>query len=310
MKEIKIHGDSPHSGTVPLGILFALLAALISGISIFYNKLIIVRGIDPLIFNIIKNGGTAIILSLFFLWRRQNIVNKISKDNLWKKLILIGVFGGSIPFILFFQGLTKVAAINANLIQKTLFIWVAILAIPILREKIHPLAIIGYLLVIYANFFIGGVSGFKFSIFEGMILTATILWAIENIIAKKTLKETDSSVVAWGRMTFGVLVLIMAAIVSGKSDLIFKLSPDQAMPILGSIILLTLYVSSWYKALKLAPATTVTAILVLATPITNILSAIFITHNFAPVFTFNTTAITFGVLLISLERQWRSKIAV
>src|SRR3989344_103933 len=105
MKEIKIHGDSPHSGTVPLGILFALLAALISGISIFYNKLVIVRSIDPLIFNIIKNGGTALILSLFLLRRRQDIRITIIKDNLWKKLVLTGIIGGSIPFILFFQGL-------------------------------------------------------------------------------------------------------------------------------------------------------------------------------------------------------------
>jgi uncharacterized membrane protein len=48
------------------GILFAVLAACISGVSIFYNKLVLVKGIDPLIFNIIKNGGVALILSLCY----------------------------------------------------------------------------------------------------------------------------------------------------------------------------------------------------------------------------------------------------
>ena len=49
------------------GIIFAIITAVISGFSIFYNKLIIVKGIDPLIFNIIKNGGVALILSCFLL---------------------------------------------------------------------------------------------------------------------------------------------------------------------------------------------------------------------------------------------------
>lgn len=39
------------------------------------------------------------------------------------------------------------------------------------------------------------------------------------------------------------------------------------------------YVMSWYRALKYAPATTVTSILVASTLVTNVLSAIFITHT-------------------------------
>src|SRR3989338_2279424 len=128
------------------GILFALIAALISGISIFYNKQVVVSGIDPVVFNIIKNGGAALILSFLLLRGRNRF--EISRLILDKKLIFIGVIGGSIPFVLFFQGLAHVPAINANLIQKTLFIWVAIGAIPLLKEKINPLQIIGYLLVI------------------------------------------------------------------------------------------------------------------------------------------------------------------
>lgn len=288
------------------GMLFALLAAVISGISIFYNKLVIIRGFDPLTFNIIKNGGVAMILTPYLL--RGSQFTKGRKIP-WAKLWLIGIVGGSIPFILFFQGLTVVSATAANLIQKTLFIWVGILAIPFLKEKLQPVQIIGFLLVIYANFFIGGLTGLSYTVFEGMILLATVFWSIENIIAKRTLNDTDSHVVAWGRMTFGTIVLIIAAFVLGKSDELFKLSAYQIMPILPSVILLTLYVLSWYKALKLAPVTSVAAILILATPITNLLTAIFINHNLR-ILTFNTTTIILGAVLISLGWRWQTKTAV
>ncbi|OGG03565.1 hypothetical protein A2W14_03215 [Candidatus Gottesmanbacteria bacterium RBG_16_37_8] len=292
------------------GILFALLTAFISGVSIFYNKLVIVKGIDPLSFNIIKNGGVAVILSVVILRTLFTGKKKIIQKQEWSKLILIGIVGGSLPFILFFTGLKDVAAANANLIHKLLFIFVALMAIPFLKEKLHPLQIIGYLFIVYACFFIGGFAPFSFSIYEGMILLATMLWGVENIIAKVALRKTNSSLVAWGRMFFGTIVLIFTAILTGKIHFLFNLQANQVLPILGSIALLTLYVSSWYKALSLAPATLVTSILVLATPITNILSAAFITHNFGLTLTFNTTTILLGILLINFGWLWRKKIAV
>lgn len=264
------------------GIIFALITALISGFSIFYNKLIIVKGIDPLIFNIIKNGGVAIILSSLFLpLLRIKKLTSLSA-NQWKKLMLIGLIGGSIPFILYFEGLRIVAATNANLIHKTLFLWVAAMAIPILGEKLNIWQIVGYLLVAWSNLFIGGFSGFTASLGELMILAATIFWSLEVIIAKMTLKDIDSEIVAWGRMFFGSLILIAIAINQNKLILLTKITPAQILPILGSILLLCGYVIAWYKALKFAPATVVTSVLILSTPITNILTAIFINHTFLP----------------------------
>ncbi|MBI4990863.1 DMT family transporter [Candidatus Gottesmanbacteria bacterium] len=264
------------------GIIFALITALISGFSIFYNKLIIVKGIDPLVFNIVKNGGTAFILSLLLLHAPK--VNKLKSlsINQWKKLLIIGAVGGSVPFILYFEGLRTVAATNANLIHKTLFLWVAAMAVPILGEKLNIWQIAGYLLVAWSNLFIGGLSGFSGSIGEYMILAATIFWGMENIIAKIALKDIDSHIVAWGRMFIGSLILVSVAFFENKLSLITKLSADQILPILGSILLLCGYVITWYKALKFAPATVVTSVLILSTPITNVLTAIFINHAFLP----------------------------
>lgn len=264
------------------GIILALITTIISGFSIFYNKLVIIKGIDPLIFNIVKNGSTAIILSLLLLpLVKIRKLTSLSGDQ-WKKLMLIGFIGGSIPFILYFEGLRTVAATNANLIHKTLFLWVGTIAIPFLGERLNIWQIVGYLLVAWSNLFIGGFSRFTGSRAELMILAATILWSAEIIIAKLALKNIDSEIVAWGRMFFGSLILIIIALSQNKLILLTKITPVQILPILGSILLLTGYVVTFYKALKYAPATVVTSVLILATPITNILTAIFINHALLP----------------------------
>jgi len=280
------------------GMLFAIIAAILSGFSIFYNKLVIVKGVDPLIFNILKNGGVAILLTLVLLTRNKlPTLRKISR-NQWLKLIAIACIGGCIPFILYFDALKNVSAINANLLQKTLFIWVALLAMPFLKERLTSLQMIGYTIIAGSNLFIGGFEGFKWSQSELMILVATLFWSVEHIIAKKTLQDTEFTIVSWARMFIGTGLLIMFALVQGKISLIGTVTQTQFLAIAGSIIFLTFYVTSWYKALSLAKASTVTSILILATPITNVLSSVFITHTFQSQLLVNMIGTMFGLIVI------------
>lgn len=284
--------------SIKKGIFFALLTATISGFSIFYNKLVISKGIDASIFNIIKNGGVAFILSLLLLFskRRKSVVTFSLKQ--WGWLVIIGIIGGGFPFILYFEGLKSVSAVNATLIHKSMFIWVTLLAIPLLGERLNIWQIIGFAAIAWSNLFIGGFNGFKANLGEIMILASTIFWSMEFIVAKRALGGIDSQIVAWGRMTLGLVILSGAVIFQNKLPLLFSLPANQLLPILGSIILLTGYVLTWYKALQLAPATVVTSILIIATPITNLLSAAFITHNLSTIQLTNLIFTTFGIILI------------
>lgn len=282
------------------GIILALVTAFISGFSIFYNKLVITKGIDPLIFNLIKNGGVGLILSALLITSRR--LPKLTKLPLyqWKKLIVIAFVGGSIPFLLFFEGLRTVSATNANLLHKTLFIWVAAMAIPVLGERLNIWQIVGYWLVAWSNLFMGGFSGFSGSVGELMILGATLLWSLENVIAKITLKDIDSNIVAWGRMFIGSLILLAIAVSQDKLILFTRLTLEQFLQVAPSIVFLTGYVVTWYKALKFAPATVVASVLILATPITNLLSTVFITHNLPQPQFINLIFTVVGIALISL----------
>ena len=195
------------SRNIKIATILALSTAIFSGFANFVNKMAMKGVGDPVFFTTLKNSVVAIFLiGIIIFFKKWKEIKGLRKDQLFK-LTLIGIIGGSLPFILFFVGLTKIPAINAALIHKTLFIWIALLAIPFLKEKFTNLQWLGVGLIFSANFVIGGFNGFEYGLGELMVLGATMLWAVENIIAKITLRDVSSSVVAGSRMIFGSVIL-------------------------------------------------------------------------------------------------------
>jgi len=261
--------------------LLALCTALISGLSNFLNKFALSASPDPIVYTAVKNGlvALALVVILLAIGKGREIVN-LNKGQ-WLKLLAVGIIGGGLPFALFFVGLSQVSAINAALIHKTLVIWVAVLAVIFLKERLTwPLGL-GVVAVFAGNLAIGGFGGFAYSLPEAMILAATLLWAAENVIAKIALRDISAGLVACARMAFGLSVLVPLSILRNGSLQLFVQIPPAAWlwTILASVLLLG-YVLTWYAALKRAPAIYVAALLTPATLVTNILSAVFITHSF------------------------------
>ena len=279
------------------GIYLSLITAVVSGFSIFASKIFVAK-LDPLVFTTLKNLFVAVILSFMILNKRHidSLMKLNRKDVL--RLILIGLIGGGIPFALFFTGLSMTSAATGAIIHKTLFIWVAILAYFFLKEKFGFLQIIGYVLIIASAIFIAKINKFSLGTGELMMLGATILWAVENVIAKGTLKNVSSELMGWARMTVGSVVLFAIVLFQGKSIAITGLSQAQLASVLIGGILLTAYVLTWYKALSYAPASLVTVILTLSTLITSSLSAMFITHNFPAVEIMSNVMLAVGVIAI------------
>ncbi len=262
------------------GIYIALLTAIISGVSIFINKFAVGAVTPPLLFTTVKNTIVGlVILAVLLSTGKIAKIMKLEKRNL-RGLLLVGLVGGALPFYLFFTGLSSASAINAALIHKTLIIWVALLALPFLKEKMTKLQIVGLLALFGSNLFIGGFTGFKFSTGEVMILAATILWAVENIIAKKVLKNVDADILTFARMGVGSLLLIGASLLTIPNALqkVVAINGNQIIWVLATAMTLLAYVYTWYRALKISPAITVASVLAFSTLITNAFSAIFITR--------------------------------
>ena len=262
------------------GIYLALGTAIFSGIAIFFNRFVVQAVGDPLVYTTLKNSLVALLIfAIIIFFRKLEYIRKLSRRDM-VLLTAIGVVGGSLPFYLFFSALAQMPAINAALIHKTLIFWVALLAVPLLGERISAKQIGALGLIFSANLFIGGFKGFTISKPELMILIATILWAAENIIAKVALRRIDPDIVVASRMGIGSFILLLAVGLTGKVSMISSLNIQQFGLVAITSVILFGYVTTWYRALKVAPVTLVVTILTLATIITNVLSAIFVTHKF------------------------------
>ena len=281
------------------GITLALATAFISGFAVFMNKFAITFWQNSSVFTTAKNIIVAVLLiSVIILFGKIKELKSLNRNN-WLKLILIGFIGGAIPFLLFFKGLSMTDSVNAAFIHKTLFIWVAILAIPFLGEKLYKIQILSLAIISLGVYLFVSPANFSLGTGELLVFGATILWAIENIIAKKILKEVSPIVTSWGRMFFGSLFLIAFIILTGNGGALLDISFAKFGWLMISGVVLFGYVTTWYSALKFAPAGVAKSILVLAFPITAILNSIFITHKIPFKIILPTVILAFGIILIS-----------
>ncbi len=256
------------------GVLLIFLTALVSGFSIFINKFA-VSGLNPYIFTFAKNVLVAVfVISLILFFKEFNNFKKLNKQS-WLKLILIGLFGGSIPFLLFFKGLQLTIAGKAAFIHKTMFVYVIILAFFFLKEKIKKSLIIAAILLLLGNALMLNFFS-SFNLGDLLIVIATLFWAVENIISKHALKELNSKLVIFGRMFFGSLFIIFFLLITKQFSLISTLSIPQLSWVLLTSILLLLYVMTWYTGLKYIKVSVASCILLLGTFITTLLNYLFL----------------------------------
>lgn len=258
-----------------IGILLAAVTAVISGISVFVNSYAVKALSDPAVYTTLKNGAAGLVLlavAIPVLRARRRPLSLSGRDA--RRLTVIGIVGGSIPFLLFFTGLSLASAPSAAFIHKTLFVWVALLAVPFLGEQLGLLQI-GALGVLFASqLLITPPTGVSWGIGETMIAAATLFWSVEVVLAKRLLARVDPLVVGVGRLGIGLIVLVGYLAVTGKLAGVTELAPGQWAWVGLTGLLLAGYVGTWFSALQRAPATVVTSVLVLAVPITALLDLV------------------------------------
>jgi drug/metabolite transporter (DMT)-like permease len=109
-----------------------------------------------------------------------------------------------------------------------------------------------------------------------------LLWAVEAIVARKVLGNVSVRVAAFSRMGFGSLAMLGFLAVSGRLDTLATMSGIQWWWVVLTSMFLLGYVSSYYGALKHAPATLVSSVLVLGSVVTSLLHAIFSARTYSP----------------------------
>ena len=262
------------------GIALALATATISGFAVFLNGYAVKRFEDATAYTTAKNGVAAVLLILLAV----PVLTRAGSEGAaaprprtrrhWLGLVAVGVVGGSVPFVLFFEGLSRASSTEAAFIHKTLVIWVALLAVPLLGERLswaHWAAIA--LLIAGQAVLVGDAGTVTVGSGELMIFGATLLWSVEVVVVKRLLASLASPTLAAARLGIGLVVLLGFVVLSGRWDELTGYGTEQWGWALLTGVILTGYVATWYAALARAQAVDVTAVLVLAAIVTALLNA-------------------------------------
>lgn len=263
----RLHGDGRSRRA---GLALALATALISGFSVAINAGAVRQFGDPVLFTTLKNGVAAVLLiglAAATVPRLGETVRRLP-PRAALGLLAIGVVGGGIPFVLFFTGLANASAPAAAVIHKTLFVWVALLAVVLLRERLGLLQLAAIGVLAGSQLLIQPPTGVRWSGGETLIAAATGLWAIEVVVAKRVLREVPAPIAAAARMGIGLAVLLGVLAAGGGLAGLTTLTLAQWAWVAITGVMLAGYVGTWYAALRRAPATAVTAVLTLGAPIT------------------------------------------
>jgi len=288
-------------------LLLVFSTAVISGVSIFANGLL-AKNMMPSTFTFLKNATVATFLFAIVLHLQSTCKFKNMKPKHWLQLMLIGLIGGSIPFLLFFKGLSMTTGTMAAFVHKTMFIFIALFASRFLGEKLHPLWFLGALFLLIGNGLFLNVDILSFNFAHLLILAATIFWAAENTLSKYVLRELPGTVVAWGRMFFGSLFLLIFLAFTGQLTELGQVFTSQNLLAVGVTSLFLMgYVLTWYNGIKKIPVSIAACILLMGSPITTLLSAGFLDkaltiHQFGGI-----AVLAEGVLIILLSFHYSSR---
>lgn len=272
--------DTRLGGTRRTGILLAVGTAVISGFAVFVNG----YGVrawsevsDSATYTTLKNATAALILVVVGVAaasrRNGEALDRAVVRDHWRGLTAIAVIGGSVPFLLFFEGLARATSGDAAFIHKTLVIWVAFLAVTFLRERIGLVHVVAIAILVAGQAALSGVAGIEFGSGEWMILGATLLWSIETVIAKRILGDVPAVTVGIARMAGGSVILAAYVLVLGGLSSLGQLTGAHFAWIAVTGLTLAGYVGTWFAALKRAPAVDVTAVLVGGALITALLES-------------------------------------
>jgi drug/metabolite transporter (DMT)-like permease len=213
--------------------------------------------------------GAAFLIALVMMLRAKNSLGSASMTRRdWLGLAGIAVIGGSVPFLLFFTGLKLASAPSAALIHKTLFIWVATLAVPFLGERLGRWTIVGLGVLLVGQLLSNYPKAWGWGLGENLIIIATLFWACETILVKRLLPNVPVTVAAAARMAGGALVMWGYLVVTNQTGNVLALDATQWLWIAITSLFLFGYVGTWYAALKLAPATVVTSVLTVGAVVT------------------------------------------
>ena len=290
-------GGNPYVG---VGLILVFMTAVISGLSTFVNAYA-VHGTNSDAFVTVRNLAVAGMLIPLTLLARRALTQPLRGVD-WARLVAIGFVGGAVPFLLFFHGLALATAahggLTASFLYRTLFLMATVSGVLYLKERFHPRVVLAAGLLLGGNYLLLSITAPIWTDGTMYVLAATILWAVEYTISKRTLQDLPSGIVAMGRMGIGAGFLVAYLAVTSQLGAVAALSGGQWTWVLISAVLLAAFVGTWYAGLRRVDLGVATSVLVLGFPITWMLSVVVNGSSFTLAQAAGAAAVVGGVVVV------------
>jgi drug/metabolite transporter (DMT)-like permease len=282
------------------GLLLVLVTAFVSGVSTFVN-IYAVKGTSSDAFVTVRNiVVAAAFLPVAFVATRYLRAPALRSVD-WARLVVIGLIGGAIPFLLFYHGLALASAaggaITVSFLYRTLFLFATVFGVVFLAERFRWRVALAAGLLLGGNVLLLSLTAPVWTDGTLYVLAATALWAAEYTLSKRTLRDLPSTTVMLGRMGFGAVFLAGYLALTAQWGAVASLSSTSWAWVGISAALLVAFVASFYAGLKRVDVGVATSVLVLGFPVTWVLSILVQGSSFTLLQALGVVAIVAGVAL-------------
>lgn len=248
-------------GNPRVGYAFAVLNATISGVAIYVNSVGVKMFADSTLYTALKNTvvGIAVLIPLIILANPRRELRRLTRKE-WLLLLVVAVIGGSVAYALDFRGLQISTPVTAALADHMQFLYVAIFAAILLRERFGP-AIWVALVVLFAGLSFGvSVNAVRLDVGVAFLVGAALLFALDFVIIKYLLQTVSMLTVMVFKMSLGALLLLAYLAILGHLGAITKLSTIQWEFVVVTGLILLAFTLTSIAGLRHASATAVIAI--------------------------------------------------
>lgn len=202
-----------------------LVAMFFWGISFVIIKVGLNEGVPPMTFNAIRFTISAVLI--YPLFKAKEPTTRIASKDL-PTLLMAGVFGVALYFLLETKGVQYTTASNASLIIASIPIFTMLTEVVLFKKRVTIVQIAGiflsligvYLLITQAE---KTVAGNNALIGNLLMIGACLSWVAYVVITRKAVKQYSGLALTTYQIVFGALMLCPLALLEIKSWKIISL---------------------------------------------------------------------------------------
>ncbi len=229
------------------GILFAFMAALVSGL---YPVLVNYGAyrIQPLV---LASITTVLSSFLFFSFSAlKGNLGELRNKEIYKPALMVTVFVVVIPYILFFVGASKTSGINTSVLLLSEIIFTFLLT-PFIGEKTTVKKTIGFLGVFLGSLLILYNGTMSINIGDVFIILSTITLPIGNFYAKVLLESVSPSIILFIRSFLGGIFILLFSLFFGVwTDWVGAIKDNLFLVLFIAFVSLGVEKLIWYEGLE------------------------------------------------------------